>query len=60
MYAVLMLIYFFLAAVDVFGRTRNLALGTLTILTIFCSHLVYGFMFLKGLLTRRAFRSTLR
>lgn len=59
-YGILMLVYFGLAAVDVFSRTCNLAVGILTILTIFCSHLVYGFMFLKGLLTRRAFRSTLR
>ncbi|MFM8635994.1 MAG: glycosyltransferase family 2 protein [Planctomycetia bacterium] len=60
MYAALMLVYFSLAAVDVFSRTCSPALGCLTILTIFCSHLVYGFMFLKGLLTRQAFRSTLR
>ncbi len=59
-YGALMLLYFALAAVDVFSRTRNLALGTLTILTILCSHLVYGFMFLKGLLSRQDFRSILR
>lgn len=59
-YAVLMLVYFALGAVDVFSRTRNLAVGMLTILTILCSHFVYGFMFLNGLLTRQAFRSVLR
>jgi cellulose synthase/poly-beta-1,6-N-acetylglucosamine synthase-like glycosyltransferase len=59
-YGMLMLVYFVVAAVDVFSRTANPALGFLTILTIYCSHLVYGFMFLKGFFTRRAFRSTLR
>lgn len=59
-YAVLMVVYFGVAAVDVFSRTGNVAVGILTILTIFCSHLVYGLMFLKGLLTRQAFRSNLR
>jgi GT2 family glycosyltransferase len=59
-YGGLMLVYFIVAAVDVFSRTANLALGLLAILTIFCSHFVYGFMFLKGLFTRRVFRSILR
>lgn len=59
-YGALMLVYFAVAAVDVFSRTCNVVVGMLSILTIFCSHLVYGFMFLKGLLTRGAFRSTLR
>lgn len=59
-YSVLMLVYLGVAMIDVFVRTCDLAVGGLTILTIFCSHLVYGVMFLKGLLTRRAFRSHLR
>lgn len=59
-FGVLMAVYFAVAAMDVFSRTGNPLLGLLTLLVIYCSHLAYGFMFLKGFFSGRAFRSALR
>lgn len=55
-----MTVYLTLALVDVFRRTQNVALGLLTVLTIFCSHLTYGFMFLRGFFAKTNFKSQLR
>ena len=52
-------IYFIIALVDVFSRTSNLAIGFLTVLTAFLTHLTYGAMFLKGLFSKN-FKSKLR
>ncbi|MBI4084078.1 MAG: glycosyltransferase [Candidatus Lambdaproteobacteria bacterium] len=58
-WAALIALYFALALVDVFSRTRHPALGLLTVATILLSHLTYGAMFLRGLLTPKL-RSELR
>ena len=53
--------YFSIAAIDVFLRTRNILLGSMVIPTVFLSHLVYGFHFMRGLFSHdRSFRSYLR
>jgi glycosyltransferase involved in cell wall biosynthesis len=56
----LMLLYFGLVSLDVFGRTPELRLGLLTVLTVFMSHLTYGAMFLRGLLGPSILQSRLR
>ena len=57
---VLASIYLGVLTIDVFLRTKNLKVGLLTIPTIYISHLVYGFMFLKGILHFRKLESKLR
>jgi len=56
---VLLGIYFTVAVFDVFFRTKNVKLIFLTVVTIYLSHLTYGFMFIKGL-TSSKFKSQLR
>jgi GT2 family glycosyltransferase len=58
-WGVLLAIYFILLLIDIFSRTKDIAMGIMAILTIFLTHLTYGAMFLKGLLSRN-FRSELR
>ncbi|MFM8493947.1 MAG: glycosyltransferase family 2 protein [Planctomycetia bacterium] len=60
LYAVLMLIYFAWAALEVLRRTRDPLLVVMSIATIFCSHVTYGVMFLRGLLSPSSFQSQLR
>ncbi len=60
LYAVLMLIYFSWAAVEVLRLTRDPLVGLMAAATIFCSHVTYGVMFLWGLLSPSSFRSHLR
>lgn len=52
-------VYFAAAGIDVFSRTRDARLGMLAVAAIFLSHAVYGFMFIRGILSRN-FRSRLR
>lgn len=46
----LLIIYFSLITIDVFTRTLNIWIGFLTIITVFLSHLFYGFKFIQGFL----------
>lgn len=56
---ILLGVYFVTLAVDVFIRTSNIALGILTILTVFFTHLTYGATFVKGICSKK-FESELR
>lgn len=51
-WGVLITIYFLIAFIDVFMRTSNIIIGLMTIVTVFLSHLTYGAMFIRGLLTK--------
>lgn len=51
LWAALLALYFGLGLIDVFSRTRDLRLGLLTLLVIPLSHLTYGAMFIRGVLT---------
>jgi GT2 family glycosyltransferase len=55
----LLAIYLICLVIDVFSRTSSLKIGTLTMLLVFFSHLTYGYMFLRGIMSRR-FKSKLR
>ena len=55
----LFLIYLLIIAIDVVFRTNSLIIWILTVITIFLSHLTYGFKFIIGLLSKK-FRSELR
>jgi GT2 family glycosyltransferase len=55
----LLAIYFTISAVDIFARTKNIAIGSLAIITVYLTHLTYGAMFAKGMLSKE-FRSELR
>jgi len=59
LYLILLAIYFVLVTIDVFVRTKNLIIGLLTIFTVFLTHLFYGLMFIKGILSKN-FRNKLR
>ncbi|MBF0442061.1 MAG: glycosyltransferase [Oligoflexales bacterium] len=55
----LLAFYFLIAALDVFSRTREVKLGLCTLMTIYLSHLTYGFRFLQGFFGRSEFKSRL-
>jgi len=59
MYISLLIIYFILLGIDVFARTSNIKIGLLTIIIVFLTHLFYGLMFIKGILSNN-FKSKLR
>lgn len=46
-------IYFLIIFIDVFIRTKKIAIGFLTIITVFLSHITYGVMFIKGLVSKK-------
>lgn len=56
----LMAVYAGIALVDIFSRTSDPVLGLVTLGGMYCSHLAYGAMFIRGLLTPGNFRSRLR
>jgi len=59
MWFVLIGIYFLLNFIDVFTKTSKLFLGFLTIITVYLTHLTYGFSFIIGLFSKN-FKSVLR
>lgn len=58
-WAALLFLYFSIVSIDVFLRTSKITEGILTIVTVFFSHLVYGYQFIKGLL-KKEIKSELR
>jgi GT2 family glycosyltransferase len=59
LWLILLGVYFLIVSIDVFSRTRNISIALLAIVTAFLTHITYGFMFLRGLSSRK-FRSELR
>jgi len=53
-------LYLLASVIDIFLRTRSLVLGILTSFVTYCSHMTYGFMFIRGLTSTSHFRSQLR
>ena len=48
---IFLIIYFSLISIDVASKTSNIKLWFLTVITIFLSHIVYGWNFLKGFIS---------
>ena len=60
LFAAGMVLYVGIALVDIFSRTASPLVGLATLAGMYCSHLAYGAMFLRGLLRPTPLHSRLR